>query len=70
MVRSLFCLMALLMLLWDFMLLITVLYFHMMIEKVLASATAVLVWFALYKFIYHQSFSPGQPGEGAFRSVQ
>ena len=32
-VRLLFCLMALLMLLWDFMLLITVLYYHMMIEK-------------------------------------
>ena len=32
-VRLLFCLMAVLMILWDFMLLITVLYFHMMIEK-------------------------------------
>ena len=32
-VRSLFCLMALLMMFWDLMLLITVLYFHMMIEK-------------------------------------
>ena len=32
-VRSLFCLMAVLMMFWDFMLLITVLYFHMMIEK-------------------------------------
>ena len=32
-VRLLFCLMAILMMLWDFMLLITVLYFHMMIEK-------------------------------------
>ena len=31
--RLLFCLMAILMMLWDFMLLITVLYFHMMIEK-------------------------------------
>ena len=32
-VRLLFCLMAVLMMLWDFMLLITVLYYHMMIEK-------------------------------------
>ena len=31
--RLLFCLMAILMLLWDFMLLVTVLYYHMMIEK-------------------------------------
>jgi len=68
-VRLLFCLMAILMILWDFMLLITVLYFHMMIEKVLASAAAVLAWFGLYKFIYKQSFSPGLPGEGLFKYV-
>jgi len=68
-VRLLFCLMALLMILWDFMLLITVLYFHMMIEKVVASGAAVLVWFGLYKFIYKQSFSPGLPGEGLFKYV-
>jgi len=61
--------MALLMLFWDFMLLITVLYFHMMIEKVVASACAVLTWFALYKFFYTQSLSPGLPGDGAFKYV-
>ena len=32
-VRLLFCLMAILMILWDFMLLITMLYFHKTIEK-------------------------------------
>jgi len=68
-VRLLFCLMAALMILWDFMLLITVLYFHMMIEKVMASGAAVLAWFGLYKFIYKQSFSPGLPGEGIFKYV-
>jgi len=68
-VRLLFCLMALLMMFWDSMLLITVLYFHMMIEKVVASGAAVLTWFGLYKFIYTQSFSPGLPGEGAFKYV-
>jgi len=68
-VRFLFCLMAMLMIFWDFMLLITVLYFHMMIEKVVASGVAVLTWFALYKFIYMQSLSPGLPGDGAFKYV-
>jgi len=68
-VRFLFCLMAILMIFWDFMLLITVLYFHMMIEKVVASGVAVLSWFALYKFIYKQSFSPGLPGDGVFKYV-
>jgi len=68
-VRLLFCLMAILMMFWDFMLLITVLYFHMMIEKVVASACAVLTWFALYKFFYIQSISPGLPGDGAFKYV-
>jgi len=68
-VRLLFCLMALLALLWDFMLLITVLYYHMMIEKVVASGVAVLAWFGLYKFIYKQSISPGLPGEGIFKYV-
>jgi len=68
-VRLLFCLMAVLMICWDFMLLVTVLYFHMMIEKVLAAGTAVLVWFGLYKFLYRQSFSPGLAGEGVFQYV-
>merc|ERR1711936_234438 len=40
-----------------------------MIEKVLASSAAVLVWFGLYKFMYKQSFSPGLPGEGVFKYV-
>ena len=35
----------------------------------MASACAVLTWFALYKFIYLQSLSPGLPGEGAFKYV-
>lgn len=66
-VRLLFCLMAGLMILWDVMLLCTVLYFHMMIEKVVASGVAVLLWFSLYKVLYQQELSPGLPGTGLFR---
>ena len=36
---------------------------------VLASGAAVLMWFALYKFVYRQSFSPGLPGDGLFKYV-
>ena len=35
----------------------------------LASGTAVLVWFGLYKFLYKLSFSPGLPGDGVFNYV-
>ena len=35
----------------------------------MASACAVLTWFALYKFFYVQSISPGLPGDGAFKYV-
>lgn len=68
-VRAVFCLMAFLVMFWDFMLLCTVLYFHMMVEKVVASGLAVLCWFALYKFFYRQDLSPGQPGSGQFSYV-
>jgi len=68
-VRAVFCLLAVIISLWDFMLLCTVLYFHMMIEKVVASGLAVLSWFALYKFFYRQDFSPGLPGSGPFKYV-
>jgi len=68
-VRMLFCVMALFMVLWDFMLICTVFYFHIMIEKVVASGCAVMLWFFFYKFIYKQPLSPGLPGEGIFKYV-
>jgi len=68
-VRLIFCSMALLSMLWDFMLLTTLLYHHIMIEKVVASSISVLIWFALYKFFYQQEMSPGLPGDGIFKYV-
>lgn len=68
-VRILFCLMAVFMILWDFMLICTVFYFHIMIEKVVASGVAVVLWFFFYKFAYKQPLSPGLPGEGLFKYV-
>ena len=37
--------------------------------SVLASGTAVLLWFGLYKAFYKLSLSPGLPGEGVFQYV-
>lgn len=68
-VRILFCLMAVLVLLWDVMLVCTALYFHIMIEKVIACLAAVILWFVLYRGIYIHSWSPGLPGEGPFKYV-
>ena len=68
-VRVLFCLMAALTLLWDFMMACTALFFHIMIEKVVASCAAVLLWFVLYRGIYVHPWSPGLPGEGPFKYV-
>ena len=69
-VRVLFCLLSLLFVLWDLMIVCTVLYFHLMIEKVIASCLAVVTWFILYRVVYIQKWSPGLPGEnGPFKYV-
>nr|CAG4644046.1 EOG090X07YX [Lepidurus arcticus] len=67
-VRALFIAMTGLAVLWDVMLIATVLYFHTMVEKFLASAIAVLVWFFTYRYWYRgRTLSPGLPGDGLFR---
>ena len=63
-VRVLFCALSFLLLLWDIMIVCTVMYFHMMIEKVIATSLAVIAWFILYRGLYVQPWSPGLPGEG------
>ena len=69
-IRVLFCLLSLLLVLWDLMIVCTVLYFHLMIEKVIASCLAVVTWFILYRVLYTQKWSPGLPGEnGPFKYV-
>nr|CAG4651913.1 EOG090X07YX [Triops cancriformis] len=68
-VRSLFILMTVLGVLWDVMLISTILYFHTMVEKFLAAAIAVFVWFFTYRYWFRarRFTSPGLPGEGNFR---
>ena len=54
------------------MLFTTILYFHIMIEKVVASCIAITLWFVLYRGLYTTSWSPlfRLPGfEGPFKYV-
>ncbi len=69
-VRFLFCILSLWVTLWDVMLFCTVMYFHITIEKVVASCLAVLIWFLLYRVIYTKSWSCGLPGDGLFKYVR
>lgn len=58
---------TLLSLLWDGMILATALYFHVMIEKVIAGLIAGFMWFILYRGLYLLELSPGMPGSGLFK---
>lgn len=65
--RLLFVGMTMLQLLWDVMLVCTMLYYHNMIEKVLSGIIAILTWFFTYRAWYPASgFLPDKPGKGLF----
>lgn len=65
--RLLFIAIAVLQLLWDFMMLCTMLYFHKMIEKVLGGMLAITVWFITYRVWYPANgLLPQLPGRGLF----
>lgn len=66
-VRLLFLAMTLLSVLWDVMLVCTVLYFHTMVQKALGGVIAILEWFVTYRVFYQLSWSPGLPGQGLFK---
>ena len=60
-------------LLWDVMLIATAMYFHVMIEKVIAGFLCATIWFCTYKGLYtmsNLSFSPGLPGTAHFKYNQ
>ncbi|GFQ79527.1 fat storage-inducing transmembrane protein [Trichonephila clavata] len=54
-------------LLWDVMLVATIVYFHSMVQKVVGGVVAILVWYFTYKWWYKQPTSPGLPGQGCFK---
>lgn len=66
-IRLLFIAIAALQLLWDFMMLCTMLYFHKMIEKVLSGILAIVTWYITYRIWYPiNGFLPYLPGRGTF----
>ncbi|XP_054287497.1 acyl-coenzyme A diphosphatase FITM2-like [Macrosteles quadrilineatus] len=67
-VRGLFIAMTSITILWDVMLLSTMLYFHSMVEKFISGCIAILIWYFTYNFWYPtKGFLPYMPGEGAFK---
>ncbi|KAH8294173.1 hypothetical protein KR054_009103, partial [Drosophila jambulina] len=66
-IRTLFIGMAALQLLWDIMLVGTMLYYHRMIEKVISGIIAILTWYFTYRFWYPTpGLLPEAPGQGSF----
>lgn len=66
-IRMLFIGISVLQLLWDVMLVCTMLYYHRMIEKVLSGIFAILTWFFTYRAWFpHNSTLPHSAGRGIF----
>ncbi|KAK9877865.1 hypothetical protein WA026_020093 [Henosepilachna vigintioctopunctata] len=56
---------------WDFMLLTTMLYYHVMVEKLLGGIIAILTWFLTYMIWFrYPALLPGLPGEGVFKYIK
>lgn len=64
--RLVFLLNVLLLGLWNFLLLCTVVCFHQYTHKVVGAAVGTFAWFLTYGSWYHQPWSPGSPGHGLF----
>lgn len=65
-IRILFIAISALQLLWDVMLVCTMLYFHRMVEKFVSGVIAILVWYFTYRFWYPSVVLPDAPGTGNF----
>jgi len=67
-IRMVFIGMTILVLVWDVMLVATIIYFHSTPEKFVASVISVLVWFFTYRFVFHRRLiGIPLPGEGVIR---
>ncbi|CAK1586153.1 unnamed protein product [Parnassius mnemosyne] len=67
-VRVLLIAIAALQLLWDVMLVSTILYYHIMIEKFISGVIAILTWFVTYRVWYTMpNLLPNIPGQGIFK---
>ncbi|XP_003398478.1 acyl-coenzyme A diphosphatase FITM2 [Bombus terrestris] len=66
--RGLFVAMTLQQLLWDTMLISTMLYYHIMIEKFLGGVAAILTWYVTYQWWFKSpKNSLPAPGDGLFK---
>ena len=63
-IKVFFVLLTVLSVLWEAMLIATVLYFHNMPQKLLGALTAVTVWFISYRVVFRASWWPSLPGQG------
>lgn len=67
-IRSLFIIITCLVIIWDIMLITTVLFYHNMLEKLLAAITAVVTWYLTYYLWYvNPKILPSPPGDGLFK---
>lgn len=67
-IRLCFIVMTFLSVLWDVMLVSTILYFHIMVEKFISGAIAILTWFFTYRYWYTvPGILPNLPGDGLFK---
>lgn len=70
-IRGLFIIITIFQVLWDVMLICTILYYHIMIEKFLGGAIAILTWFFTYRIWFNSPFLiPKLPGEGIFKYIR
>lgn len=66
--RGLFVAMTMQQLLWDVMLVSTMLYYHIMIEKFIGGVAAILTWFVTYQWWYRlPKTGLLAPGDGIFK---
>ncbi|XKL63410.1 hypothetical protein PGB90_005774 [Kerria lacca] len=66
-VRINFFLITCISVIWDIMLLSTILYFHSMPEKLLSGIISIIIWYLTYKFWYRMKIiALIPPGEGTF----
>lgn len=70
-IRGLFIGITCLQVIWDFMLFTTLLYYHVMVEKLLGGVIAIFTWFLTYHVWYNfPKILPGLPGEGVFKYMK
>lgn len=70
-IKILFVGMTVLQLLWDCMLICTMLYYHRMVEKVVSGIIAICTWYITYRAWYPaKSLLPDSAGKGSFSYQQ